>query len=308
MTWLIYALLAPLLWSIVNHADKYLIDKYFKHSGKGVGSIMLYSTLFSIIVIPVVFYLNSEVILSISNTDKLILILSGLLNALAIFFYIFALNEDETSVIMPFFQMISVFAYIQGFFLLGESLTKNQTIASLLIIFGALILSTEKNPEGKIRFKKKAIFFALISSFLFAGYSSLFKYGTLQEGTFWSSIFWEHFGILLFGLCLLVFKSNYRKDFLSSIKESGKSILALNIGSELLTATGNSFAVYASLLTTLALANVVINGAQPVFVFLLGILLTILLPKIAEEDISKGAIAKKAFAIIIMIIGTIFLS
>ena len=166
MIWLIYAVLAPLLWSIVNHADKYLIDKYFKHSGKGIGSIMLYSTLFSVFVVPIVFFFNIETILEVNNFEKLILILSGILNAVAIFCYIFALNEDETSVVMPFFQMISVFAYIQGFILLGETLTSNQTMASFLIILGALILSVDKTEKGKLRFKKKAVFYALLSSFL----------------------------------------------------------------------------------------------------------------------------------------------
>ena len=47
----------------------------------------------------------------------------------------------------------------------------------------------------------------------------------------------------------------------------------------------------------------VLNGLQPLFVFLIGIIGVILLPKIFSEDIKKETIIQKIICIIISIIG-----
>lgn len=46
-----------------------------------------------------------------------------------------------------------------------------------------------------------------------------------------------------------------------------------------------------------------VNGLQPVYVFLYGILLTLIFPRISKEDLSKKVLFQKLAAILVMFVG-----
>ena len=145
----------------------------------------------------------------------------------------------------------------------------------------------------------------ILSSILYALYEALFKYVAL-ENNFWISNFWQFIGLLLFGITLLVFSKKYREQLLSMLRNNGKKIIGLNIINELLYMAGNIILLFAYLLAPLALVGLV-NVYQPIFVFIIGILLTIFLPKIAIEKIEKRYLTQKILAISIIFIGSILL-
>lgn len=299
--WLSIALIAPFLWAIVNHADKYLLSKYFKNKG-GVGPLMIFSTLFGAIVLPIVFYIEPKVF-AISAHDVLILIVAGVLSAVAIALYLFALEVEEASVVVPFWQTIPVFGYIIGYFLFDEVFTGKQLLAGLAILLGALILVIDFQPLGK--FKTKIAGLMLLSSLIFASYEAMFRYVALEEN-FWVSVFWEHIGLVIVGIILLVCFKTYRRGFLDILKSNSGPIISLNIGSEALTIVGNIIMNYALLLAPLAMV-LLISSYQPVFVFLIGVALTFLLPKIHTEKMGKVELVQKIIAIAIMCIGSYYL-
>ncbi len=138
MTWFIIAIIAPFLWSIVNHADKYLLSKH--ESESSVGSLMIFSTFAGIVV--VIFAPLFTDSLAIPLYQAGVLILSGILAASGIMMYLYALEHEETSMVVPFMQLIPVFGYIFAYLILGETLTSNQIIASLIIIFPDFLIAT----------------------------------------------------------------------------------------------------------------------------------------------------------------------
>jgi drug/metabolite transporter (DMT)-like permease len=295
------ALAAPFLWAIVNHADKFLLSKYFKSGG--VGGLMIFSTLFSVVLLPLIYLMDSNV-LSIDIQGALVLMLAGALNAISILLYLYALNDDEASVVVPFMQLVPLFSFIFGYILLGDTLTQVQIVGGLIILMGTLILSFGMGDNKKIRFKWKVSLLMIAHSVLFALYGTLFKLISLNDG-FWSGAFWEAIGLILVGIVLFCIPS-YRGQFFSVFKQNSKPIIGINVVSEILTIAGNWLTAYATLLAPIALITLV-SGYQPIFVFIIGIAITLLAPKLVKEKINRGALLHKGIAIALIIFGTYWL-
>ncbi len=298
----LFAALAPLLWAISNHTDKYLVAKYFK--GGGVGGLMIFSSFFSIVLLPFIIFFSPTVV-DVNLSGALILILAGVANAFAIYCYLLALNEDESSVVVPFMQLIPIFTFILGYFILGETLTKNQLLGGAIIILGATILSLEFIAGEPLKIKTKIILLMSGCSLLFSLYTVLFKLVSVADG-FWTGAFWEAVGLIVAG-CIFFSIKSYRQEFFQVFKENSKSILLLNLFNESLTIAGNWVMTFTTLLAPVALISLV-SGYQPLFVFIIGIFITVFVPQWGEENITKSALLQKSAAIAIVIIGTYLLS
>ncbi len=301
--WFLIALAAPLFWSFINYIDKLLLSKY--PGGKGVGSIMLFSSLFSITILPIIGYANRNTLFNLPYFDLFLLILVGLLSASATYFYLRAMNIEDPSIVVPLLQLIPIFAYFLGFLILGESLTSEQILFSLLILLGIALISIEIDTENKIKFKFKALFWVALSSFLFALHDVLFKLVAIQD-TFWVSAFWQYTGLTLFGIFSLFISKHAREEFYKIFTGKNWTNLGLNITSEILYILGNLANNFATLLAPVALV-LVVASYQPLFVFIEGVLLSIFFPKIIMEKISLKHLAQKLISIIIIIVGSYLL-
>lgn len=305
MNWFFIAIWAPIFWSVSTHFDKFILSKYSKKSG--VGSVFLFSTLFSLIFSILVFIFKHDEIIFNSNLQNIFLfLLPGFLNASGLYFYLRSLKNEESSVVVALFQLSPVFAYFLGYVVLGEILTLTQIFASIIILTGAGILSFNFEEKGKIRIKWKMTFFILLSAFLFAFNDVLFKKFTIYQGSFATSLFWQHIGIFIVGCLFFFFLKRYKEDFVFLIKNNRVKIFALNGFTELFYVLGNLLSNFATLFASVALV-LVVNTYQAVFTFIFGILLTLLLPHIITEKISKRHLLQKILAIIIILLGSYFL-
>lgn len=302
MSWFIIALVPPLLWAICNHIDKYLLSKYLK--SLGFGSLILFSALIGPALLPIILIIQPRVF-AISPILALVIMASGSLYIISLIPYMKALAQEEASRIIPFFQTMPIFGYLLGYFFLQETLTWLQIFSSVLIIAAAVILNIEiKTNRAKINFK--AIWLMVLSSFLLALITFLFKFVALQ-GNFWQTTFWEYIGFSLTAIFILVFVKSYRRDFFQVWKHNTAPVLLLNAGNEILNIIAKIILTFATLSAPLALVFVA-SGTTPFFVFLIGIILTIFLPKWGKENISKKVLVQKIIAIIILFIGSYLLN
>ncbi len=302
MTWFFIALIGPLLYAITNHIDKILLEKYFKKGG--IGTILLFSSLLSIFVLPFLF-LADRTILNVSGLNLFILAIVGILDVLVLWCYLIALKEEEASVVIVFYQLVPVFGCILSYFVLGEILTKMQIIAMIIIIFGTTIISFEVDAENKFKLRKKTVIPMLAASFFWALESVIFKFVALEENI-WRSLFWEHLVLVFVGIGIFIFMRSYRKNFLEAIHSNSKSILSLNFLNEALFISGNIVVAFAYLLAPVALV-LLTESFQPIFVLAIGVFLTIFFPKISSEKIQSRHIWTKIIAICITGIGTYIL-
>jgi len=301
--WFLIALIAPILWSIVNHIDKHILSKY--QEGRGIGAILIFSSLFSVFVLPFIAFLHPSEIFNISFGNFFILIFIGFLGAMAFYFYLKAMDVEEASVVVPLFQFDPVFGYILSYFILGESLNVFQILSSILILVGIIILSIEIDIDNKFKIKKRVLFLVAVSSFLFALGGVLFKKLALAD-SFWIAIFWQYVGLTLFGILVFIFHKKLKRDFLNMVRVPQLKIFFLNIISELLYIIGgiaNNFAIIIAPVTLVF----VVNSYQPIFVFITGVFLTIFFPKFVLEKISSKHFFHKLLSIIIILAGSCLL-
>lgn len=280
-----------------------MLSRYLKE--RGVGALLIFSALSSIIVLPFIFYFFHSQIFNISNIDFAILLFVGFLSAGAFYFYLEGMNEEEASIVVPLFQLVPVFGYFLGYIILGESLNIYQILSSLLVISGIILLTIEIDIDNKITLKKRVLVLITISSFLFALHDTLFKKVAVVE-SFWVSVFWQYISLVIFGILIFVLIEKFRKDFLEMLHSVGTKIFSINILSEVLYILGNLANNFATLLAPVAIV-LVVSSYQPFFVFTGGIFLTVFFPKFASEKISSKHFFHKFISILIIVIGSYFL-
>lgn len=292
--------MSPIGWAFSVHIDKLLLSKYFK--GLGIGSLLIFQYLTSLAVLPIILIFAPSV-LFIKPVYAILIILNSVFSLFWLYPYLFALKKDEASIVAPVFQTIPVFSYILAFIFLHEVLTFQQITAGILVMSGSIILSLEIE-SGKKRIKKDVLFLILLSSLVIAINALVFKFVAL-ETSFWETAFWEYVGYSLMGFGLLLVP-NFRKEALTVFKKNASAALGINLLNELFGTVGNIAMRYASLLAPIA-ATQVVNGFQPLFIFLIGIFLTMFFPKLGQEKITRRHLLHKSLSIALMIIGVYWL-
>lgn len=301
MNWFFIALGAPFLWAIVNIADGYLVSKFsHKEEERSSGGLVLFSSLIGILISFLIWIFIPDVF-QISNLDKILLFVCGILTIVWISFYLFALEIEETSSVVPWFRVTPIFGYILGYFILGEILTAQQFIGSGIIFFGLILISINFDKE-KRKFKHKPILYMLLVCIAIAISGVIFKYVAV-ENNFWVSSFWEYVGLGISGIFIFLFIPHYRKSFLHMNRTGGRTIFAINIISELMTVSGNLLTNFAFLLAPIAMV-LLVESFQPMIVILLTIIGTKFFPNVVKENLTKNILLPKIAAAVIMIIGS----
>lgn len=302
MHWFFIALIGPLLYACTNFIDKVLLEKYFKKGG--VGTLLLFSSLISATVLPFLFLMDKSVF-DVDIIKIIVLSIVGILNVLVLWFYFIALKDEEASIVVVFYQLIPIYGGILGYFILGEKLTSMQLISMAIIILGTSIISFEIDSDNKFKLRRKTILPMLAAGFCWALGSVLFKFVAIEEKLV-RSLFWEHLMLTVVGLFLFIFVRSYRVNFIESIRMNSKAILSLNFLNEGLYIAGNIVVAFAYLLAPVGLV-LLTESFQPIFVFTIGVFLTVFFPGVTTEKIHIKHILQKIIAIIITGIGTYLL-
>lgn len=302
MYWFLIALIGPFLYALTNHIDKLLLERYFKQGG--VGTLIIFSAILSAAALPILFYIDPTAF-SIPIATVAILAVVGILNVLVLWCYLEALQEEEASIAVVFYQLVPVFAAIMGYLVLGETLTQLEVIAMAVVIVGASIVSIEVGIDNKFKLRTKTIFLMTIAALMWATESVIFKMVAIEENV-WRTLFWEHLMLAVVGVLIFAFIHSYRNHFLEAFRNNSRAIIGLNIGNETLYMAGNVALAYAYMLAPLGLV-LLSQSYQPLFVFLIGIFLTLFFPKLGVENIKARHIFQKVLAIAITGIGTYLL-
>jgi len=299
MQWFFIALGAPFLWALVNIFDQYLVAKYSTGT-RGSGGLVLFSSLIGIFVAGAIGIFTSGVF-DIPLTDKLLLILTGGITIAWIILYLFTLEIEDVSAVVPWFLTIPIFGYVLGYIFLNETLTNQQMLGSIIVLLGVFLISIDFSGQKK-KFKWLPALYMVVACLLVSIAGIIFKYVTVGEN-FWISSFWEYVGLGGFGILIYIFIPKYRREFALMNKEGGKSIFALNSTSEVITIIGNLLTNYALLLAPVTMVYLV-GSFQPAIVLFITLFATKFFPAIVKENMTKKILLPKVVAIVIMIAGS----
>ena len=297
MTWLLLSLLAPLIWSVVNHAEKVLLSRYFQN--EGVGALMI---VIGAIALPVagILVVVAPRTLAVDAGAAGVLLASGLLYAVSCVTYLLALERHDASYVVPFWQLTPVFTYGLGLVFLGERLSGDRLLGGGVVILGALMLSVRPSA-GRLTLDLRSIGLMAASSAALALGFVLFKLG--GEGLEVSSaLFWNQLGLGLISMAFVLSRAN-RVACAESFRRNGPFPIALNLTTQVLDLVAVVAANVAVRFAPAALVVLVEYAVQPVFVFLIGGLLSVVAPRWVDEDISLRSVAHRLAAIATMTFG-----
>ncbi|MFO1248068.1 MAG: DMT family transporter [Alphaproteobacteria bacterium] len=267
--WLLYAFTGPLLWAVSTHIDKYLVDKYFRHSDTAV--LMVFTALLGLLALPAI-WLAEPKVLQLPWMATGVMTVSGILYMGAMLFYLRAIQSEEASVVAPLFQANTVFTLILGLVFLHELPRWQQLAGAALVVMGAMGLSLDK----KLRlgsFKPRLVLLMCTATFVLALSSVVFKFFAVHD-EFWSTAFWTFAGEGLFGVAILSVPK-YRKQFWHLFRKNPGAVVGVNGANELINLGGGLGVRYASLLAPVGLVSAISATSTFFYLSCSGILLTL---------------------------------
>lgn len=295
-------MVGPLLYALTNHIDKVLLEKYFKEGG--VGTLILVSSLLSILAVPL-FYLADPAVLDVNQESVIILGGLALLDITLLWFYLLALKDDESSVVIVFYQLVPVLGLVFGYFILGEVISEMQFVAMVIIILGTTIISFEIDGENNLKPRWKTVVFMSVACLCWAIELVIFKKVALEENVV-RSLFWKHVALVVVGVVIFSLIPVYRRNFLAAIKNNSAAILSLNVLNECLYMLGSIAVAFAAMLAPVGLV-LLTETYQAIFVFVIGITLTKFFPRVSVENIEAKNLLQKTLAICVTGVGTYLL-
>jgi uncharacterized membrane protein len=298
MTWLLFAFTGPVLWAVSTHLDKYLVERYFKDSS--VAALLVFTALIGLATLPVIWWFRPDVF-AMPVRDVLLIALSGILYMGAMYFYLGALQGEEASVVAPFWQAAPLFGYVLAYVILGETLSPRQMLGGLMIVAGATLTSIRLGAKSG-PFKARLVIRMLACALALALATLIFKAFALEDA-FWPTTFWTFAGEAAFGTVLLAIPS-FRRAFFAVLKANTRALIAINASNELINLGGGLGSRYALILAPMSLVQAV-NSTTTLFVFLIGVGLTLFMPSLGHEDLSARNLMQKAISAAFVVLGLI---
>ncbi|MGC8901450.1 MAG: EamA family transporter, partial [bacterium] len=296
MSWILFAIIANVLFAVSNLFDKFLIEKRVREP---LALSVLGGWIDFLFAMGIILIHGFSITSSLQMT---ILLISGVFVELALIPYFKALSLEDASRISPLFQSMPVFVLLLSYIFLREALTLRQLLGFLLILIGSIIVSIQKTDAGGFKIRK-VFLWVLLASLLWALPAVMFKFVIVNQN-FWDALACEFFGVTI-GATILFFL--YSKRVIAQIKEikAGTwSILNIN---EFIYIVGRMSNFYAIKLGPVSLVAV-LGGTIPLFVFLFGLVLSIWFPDIIKEDITIASIITKLSAIALVACGLWFIN
>jgi len=305
MNWIIILTIAVISDALRIFIDNYVSDVYFKERGavsqKIVSGIVVPTAGLAILV-----FTNFNFFSTPSDTIALLL-LSGVLGSLAGIPYYRALEIDDSTNVGIFFQFSPVLYLIVGWAIGDEDFSILKLISCLIILAAPLIiiLSARKRSR-KVRFK--AALLAFISIIFYVASGETFIQGNSTDVNVFSEV-----GLVLLakGLTDLIIIGSHRKwrERLSKVMRSShnKVLFPINISIMLRIVQEISYRIGLIMAPTVAIASAASDSVEPIVIFFMGLVLTLIWPKFGREKLQKKVVLVHLVATALVVVGIILM-
>ncbi len=284
------SLLAGLILTLVNFADKTIVSKYVKDWRVAVIFGAVAGGILALIVLP----FNTP---SLSANDMFLAVGVGVILFVGYFIYWKAISISSASLIVMLFQMSPIFTLVFSFYLLGEKLTGAQLFGFGLILLSTTALSIKKNLQSSKLEISEAFFLAFVSSIFFGIAGVIAKYIVSETG-FFSATVLESAGVFIGGAITLLLSKSMRESFVSIFKTNWGLPILFIFGVELLYLSFRFISYAATFLGPVSIERVLEN-ARIFFALIIGLILSKLIPSIFVSEKENFTPLKIIFAIIL---------
>lgn len=289
--WIIFATLTPLLYTVTNFIDKYILEKKIKDPTAAT----IFGSYVSGVIGIMILAING---FPIFETQQIVyLFIAGILLVLYLLPYYSALRLDDTSRVVPLFQFIPVIVFFFSWIFLRETLSLTQIVGFIVILISGFVLSSDKVNITILK-PRPILYYMLFSSAMYATMLVLIRSVVTTED-FWVVMGYQMIGNGIGATLLLMIVGVYRfkkatKDLYSII-----GIVTVNNGLAITAQLSEGFAL--SLAATSLVS--IVGGVQPLFLTTIGYVLTRWHPTLIKEDIRAKIIKKKIITMISLLLG-----
>lgn len=290
MSWFYLALLAPLLYAVVNLLDDNLLRHVYKSPYLGTIVSGLFAGL-PLLILPFV-------TLPYTPTNLMILaIVTGILNLVFIYFYFVSLGEGSPSTVVAVLGLSPAILPLLAAVFLNERLAGLQLVGLGLVVLASVGLSL----SGRQKNSFKAITPLLLASTILCANSLLLKY-VFDRADFLSVYLLFSLGMMLGG-CLFTGFLIAKKDneLLASFRQTTKKFFLLFLVTELVGISAE-FVLNLAISKGPVSAVRIIENIQPVYVLVIALLLYPFYPKLFREA-GEGKLVKKFSLMAVIVFG-----
>ena len=305
MNWLILVAVAVISDSLRIFIDNYSSDVYFK--GRGAVSQKLFNGLVFPVVALIAIAITGFDFNGIDIMTGLLLVFSGFIYGFAGVPYYRALELDDSTNIGIFTQLSPVLYLIFGWFLLDQSFSPIQLLAFFIILSAPfLIVLTTRKRSRKI--KIRAVFYAFLYVFIAVMGNVLFVKVSNSEQNFVTTIALVLLGTGIANLSIVLTMPKLRKRFKEVNKKSHHKVLRPLFVNGIVRVV-QQFTYRGALIAapTVAVASVASDSAEPIVIFFMGLLLTLIWPKFGREKLERKTVLMHLIATVLVVVGIVLL-
>lgn len=299
-SWLLFALLAPALYTLTIFIDKYLLNGYsIDYRG-----MPIFTSIVGLVFGTLVWCVTGFPLISVSDT--LIILFTGVINCISLSLYFYAISQEQASFVNIIMQLVPAFVLLLSYIFLHQTISILQFIG-ILIVFSAALFVSISEENGKISIKLNKPFFAIIIYDFFWAISAILVSYISKEVSFTSLLTYESWGICIGGFILFIFFPVVKKAFLKTVKKVKKKAILVMCGNETIWALAKSTTFFAYTLGPAAVIST-LESTQPFFALFYAFILMTIAPKIFQEDLRFRTIRNKVIATVFVLVGVILIS
>lgn len=305
MNWIVLVVAAVILDALRIFIDNFTSDTFFK-GRDAVGQKWFYGFVYiiagSIILLFSVF--NN---FNIGVVAAGLFVLSGILSSVAGIPYFKALEIENSTNLGIFIQMAPIFYLILGWFLLDEKFSPIQLVAFAIIIAAPiLIVATTRKRSRKV--KLRAVFYAILYVLVAVIANLIFVKTDHPDFGFTNEIALVFIGKGIGNIAIMFIKPKWRKRFYHIYKISKRRVLWPLILNSIV-GIGKDFAYRGALIVApaVAIASAATDSVEPIVIFFMGVVLTLIWPKFGREKLDKKTVLVHLLATILVVIGIVII-
>ncbi len=295
MTWIFYSILAALFWSSVNIADKVIITKLTKDP---VVPMFLLSIVGFIWGVGIVWMQG----LPLLTPTQWFFALFGIavLGIISDIFYFRAMQREEVSRVVPIFYVQAFFVAVIAAVTIGEQFHPVTYLGIVLLVFGAILLSSERITRIRLR----AGFWLMLGAALMLSITSVMAKYFLASMSPYQMFALTNIGYFVLFLPWVFAHRFSLKLFYQRYGVSGTIGVTLT---QLLSIVGVLFYFLALDQGTATLVSA-LTSLQPFFVLFSAVVVSHWWPQIYNEVVDAPTVARKFVAMIAMVIGALLVT
>ena len=305
MNWIVMIGIAIFCDAIRVFIDNYITDVYYKKRG-AVAQKLFYGI--SYVITMTIFLACSGLDFGHLNVLTVAMLIgAGIVSALAGIPYYRAIEIEDTTEVSIFFQLMPIAYLIAGCFFLGEHISPLQ-LAAFIIILAApvLIIFSARKRSRKIKFR--AVFYILFYVLLSVSANMILLTSESESLGIYQKIGFMLLGKGIGNIGIVLFNPRIHRRFQNVMKASGLKIYRPLI-TDFSVGLVCEFLYRAALAAApaVALASAVGDASEPIIIFFLGIVLTILWPSFGREKLDKKTVFVHLIATLMVVGGIVML-